>query len=359
MARKRSSTLRVPLGAGLLGLLVCCPAQAAETWGLVASLVGPNLLLDDGALVRVAPGTRILGADGTPGDRDAISRGSRVIVTYAADGSVGQLRVYAPTATQRVYLSNLAPARGAAYALTAHDGTADRSRSLVVSRATYSRPANWTQFVSEVRYDPRGTAGAPAAARFVLTDSFGEALVERVVAAGQTAALSAGLDANATDRLTLEVAPAGEGQPAREACLWLDPHFVIAAPAGTASALSRSLPQRLVDALVKALGEARMDGLAVAEFAPIRVSRDQTFLRDLNEDLLVLLGRRYRVAGVYRNRLPLGAPIPDANRTELQKLGAAFVLVGTVNARAEGTVINAAVVQLDNGALVAATSVVD
>ena len=347
------------LSAILLGLLVGSPGHSAGTWGYVASIVGPNVLLDDGSLVRLAAGTRILRADGSAGTRDTICRGSRVVVSQAADGSVTELRVYAPTAAQRVYLSNLAPARGAAYVMTVREGDTDRSRSLALARVAYTRAANWTQFVSDVCYDPRGVAGAPPAARFMLKDSFGELIAERVVSAGQMAPLNAGLDANATDRLILEAAPAGEGQLAQDACLWLDPHFVIAAPPGTASALSRSLPERLVEALTKALGETRIDGLAVAEFAPIRVNRDQTFLRDLNEDLLVLLGRKYRVAAVYRNRLPIGVPIPDANRNELQKLGAAYVLMGSVNARAEGTVINAAVVQLDGGRLVAAVSVTD
>jgi TolB-like protein len=357
-------THRVPAWSGavcalVLGLWLCSPGRPAETWGYVTSLVGPNLLLDDGSLLRLAPGTRIVRADGSAGGVESISRGGRVVATRAADGSVAELRAYAPTATQRVYLSNLAPARGAAYVTTVRDAGGERSRSLALSRVTYTRPANWTQFISEVRYDPRGATGAPAAARFTLKDSFGDVIVERVAAAGQTVALNAGLDANATDRLTLEVAPAGEGQLAQDASLWLDPHFLIPPPAGVAPGFSRTFPARLTEALIKALGETRVDGLAVAEFAPVRVNRDQSFLRDLNEDLLVLFGRTYRVAGVYRNRLPIGTPVPDANRAELQKLGAAYVLVGTVSGRGEGTVYNAAVVQLDNGALLAAVSLVD
>ncbi|MBM3474427.1 MAG: hypothetical protein FJX75_14280 [Armatimonadetes bacterium] len=279
-------------------------------------------------------------------------------MTQAADGSVTEVRTFAPRATQVVYVSNLAPVRGAAYVTTLREGGETRSRSLALSRVTYTRPANWTQFVADVRYDPRGVAGAPTAARFMLKDSFGDAIAERVVSAGQTAPLSAGLDANATDRLTLEVAPAAEGQLDQDWCVWLDPHFVAPSP-GAPAMLSREVPARLIEALTKALGETRLDGLAVAEFTPIRVSRDQTFLRDLGEDLLSLLGRKYRVAGVYRTRLPVGVPLPDANRNELQKLGAAYVLVGSVNVRAEGTVINAMVVQVDNGALVVAASIVD
>jgi TolB-like protein len=341
-----------------LGLVLSVPAVSAETWGFVASVVGPNILLDDGTLVRVSAATRVVRADGSAGKPEEISRGSRVVATQAADGSVAQLRVFAPQAAQLVYLSNLAPARGAAYVTTVGLGAETRSRSLALSRATYARAANWTQFVSDVRYDPHGAPGAPAAARFMLKDSFGDAIVERLISAGQTGPLNAGLDANATDRLTLEVAPAGEGQLEQDWCLWLDPRFVIP-PAAAPQSLAARTPQRLVEALTKALGETRIDGLAVAEFAPIRANRDQSFLRDLNEDLLVLLGRKYRVAGVYRNRLALGVPIPDGNRNELQKMGATYVLVGTVNARAEGTVIDALVVQVENGALIAGASVVD
>jgi TolB-like protein len=358
MNTNRTAVSARAAAAVALGLVLSLPAASAETWGFVASVVGPNILLDDGTLVRVSAATRVVRADGSASKREEISRGSRVVATQAADGSVAELRVFAPQAAQLVYLSNLAPARGAAYVTTVDGGTEARSRSLALARATYARAANWTQFASDVRYDPHGAQGAPASARFMLKDSFGDAIVDRVVSAGQTAPLNAGLDANATDRLTLEVAPAGEGQLEQDWCLWLDPRFVIP-PAGTPQQLSASLPQRLVGALTKALGETRIDGLAVAEFTPIRTNRDQSFLRDLNEDLVVLLGRKYRVAGVYRNRLALGAPIPDGNRNELQKLGATYVLVGTVNARAEGTVVDAVVVQVDNGALIAGASVVD
>jgi len=358
MEMKRSRTCIAGLLALLVGVLTSAPGRAAETWGFVASIVGPNVLLDDGSLVRLTAATKVLRADGSAGRREDIGRGSRLVVTQAADGSVSEVRAFAPRATQLVYVSNLAPVRGAACVTTVREGGDTRSRSLAVSRVTYTRPANWTQFVSDVRYDPRGAAGAPAAARFMLKDSFGDAIADRVVSAGQTASLNAGLDANATDRLTLEVAPAAEGQLDQDWCLWLDPHF-LAPPAGVPGPLSRQLPSRLVDALARSLGETRVDGLAVAEFAPIRVSKDQGFLRDLAEDLLVLLGRKYRVTGVYRTRLVVGAPLPDANRNELQKLGAAYVLVGSVNVRAEGTVVNAAVVQVDNGALIAAASIVD
>jgi TolB-like protein len=344
--------------AVLASLVVTPSGHCAERWGFVASIVGPNILLDDGALVRLTAGTRVLRADGSAGQRDDIGRGSRIVVTQAADGSVSEVRTFAPRATQLVYLSNLAPVRGAAYATTMRDTGGTFSRSLALSRVTYTRPANWTQFVADVRYDPRGAAGAPTAARFMLKDSFGDAIAERVVSAGQSAPLNAGLDANATDRLTLEVAPAAEGQVDQDWCLWLDPRFVAPSP-GAPAMLSREVPARLIEALTKSLGETRIDGLAVCEFTPIRVSRDQSFLRDLGEDLLALLGRKYRVAGVYRTRLAVGAPLPDANRNELQKLGAAYVLVGSVNTRAEGTVINTMVVQVDNGALIAAASIAD
>lgn len=341
--------------------LAAAPAEADnELWGFVTAVVGNSLLLDDGTLVRTGPQTRVVHADDRTGRLEEISRSSRVEVTQGADGSVSEVRVFAPRATQLVYVSILTPVRGAAYVTSTEAHGQRRLRSLALLRATYARPNNWTQFVSDVRYDPRETPGAPSAARFMLKDSFGDVIAERVLSPGETAPLNSGLDANATDRLTLEVAPAGEGALEQAWCLWLDPHFVIApGTSNIAPLFSRTLPDRLVEQLVKALGERRVDGLAIAEFTPVRISRDQTFLRDLAEDLLVRLARTYRVAGIYRTRLPVGAPISEGNRNELQKLGAAYVLVGSVSTRAEGTVVNAIVVQLDNGALVASASVVD
>jgi TolB-like protein len=337
-----------------LFLTAAAPTMAADGWGYVLQSVGPNLVLDDGTLVRLAGGTRVVRADGSALPREQIGRGSRLEISYAADGTAAEVRVQPPTLQQRVYLSNLAPQRGAACSTT----VAGRSRAVVLLRATYARPANWTQLVSEVRYDPRGAAGAPAAARFLLKDSFGDVLAERVVGAGQTALLSIGLDAGTTDRVSFEAAPAGDGQLEAEWCAWLDPYLGATPPNPTPGAAYPTRgAERLVAALAKALGETRVDGLAVCEFTPVRANRDQFYLRDLAEDLMVLLGRTFRLAGAYRTRLPVGAPIPDGNRDELKKLGAGYVLTGSVSARAEGTVLNALIVQVENGALMAAASV--
>ncbi|MGQ9732281.1 MAG: FlgO family outer membrane protein [Candidatus Zipacnadales bacterium] len=332
-------------------------AESTETWGFVVAAIGPNITLDDGTLVRLAPATRIERADHSPGDRQSIGRGSRLLVEYAADGTVARVQVFAPPAVSAVYLSNLAPARGAAYVATVVDGGRIRSRSLVLTRATYARPANWTQFRSDIRYDPGAAPGAPGAVRFSLKDSFGDLVVDRLVSAGETLPFNVGLDPNATDRLTLEVAAAGEGQLQQEWCVWLDPHFLLAPPMPTAPSLSPRTPEKLVTALNQALGETKLSGLAIAEFTPIR--RDSAFLRDLQEDLLTLLGRHHRVVGVYRKRLDVGTRLSDAERQELQKLGAAYVLVGSISWRAEGTVINATVVRVEDRTIIAAVSIED
>ena len=353
---------RACIAGVLLSLLVSVGGdaqapQSGPTWGFVSAVAGPNIMLDDGQLLRLASTTRITRADGQAAAREDIWRHKKVVATFAADGTVAEVRVFAPRSAQEHYLSNLAPVRGSANVMTVSIGGEPRSRSMALLRVTYNRPANWTQFRSEVRYDPAGAGAAPAAARFMLKDSFGDLIVDRVIAAGQTDQLTVGLDAQATDRLTLEVAPAGEGQLQQDWCLWLDPYFVTPVSSTAAQLLRKDTPERLVEALTQALGETRIDGLAVAHFTPIGVSADQFYLQDLSQDLLALLGRKFRVVGIYAKKLDVGTPLPDGNRTELQKLPAAYVLTGSVSARAEGTVLNACVVQVDNGALVASATV--
>ena len=74
---------------------------------------------------------------------------------------------------------------------------------------------------------------------------------------------------------------------------------------------------------------------------------------------MVLLGKKYRLAGHYRKQLDPGTPLTDADKKELQKLQATHVVTGSVNWRQEGVIINAVMVQVDNGALMAAVSVRD
>lgn len=343
-----------------VALAASCAAQVpSETWGLVSSIVGPNIVLDDGQLIRLQAQTAITKADGSAGKRVDINRGCRLVVTRSADGTVAQVKVFVPSATRQVFLSNTAPARGAAYVTTVQVGGSSWSRSLALLRATYTRPATYTQFRSQVRYDPRGLEGAPAAARFMLKDSFGDVIVERVLTAGGTAHLNTGLDAQATDRITLETAPAGEGMLAQEACLWLDPRFVLGTPAATPMPISKDASTKVAEALAASLGETKLGAVAVCDFKPVRPPKDQSFIQDLSRDLMVLLGKKYRLAGHYRKQLDPGTPLTDADKKELQKLQATHVVTGSVNWRQEGVIINAVMVQVDNGALMAAVSVRD
>jgi len=349
---------------GALALLVClqacgnsAPAQLPQASGFVVSLTGANLTLDDGTLVRLGPATKIVRADGTPGTRDDISRQGRIVLTYAPDGTVAEVRAFPPRSVPEVYLSNLPPMRGSAVVTAATAGGELNSHSLALFRTTYPRQWNWLQFRSAVRYDPRAATGAPGAARFALKDGFGDVIVERAVSAGETARLDIGLDAQATDRLTLEVAPLGEGPLQQDWCLWLDPRFIVDPGATPGAVLSRRTIERLAEALTTALGQTKVEHLAIAEFTPVRVPADQFFPREVSEQLLASLGRRYTVTGVVRRRIDVGAALDDGDRAELAKIGAAFAVVGSVSARQDGTVVNAVIVQVPNGAFVAAASV--
>ena len=333
--------------------------NATESWGIVRTVVGRNVVLDDGQLVRLQEGTRVIRADGNVGTREDINRGCKLTVIRAADGGVSKVQVFAPVSLDLVYLSNVAPARGTACVTTVEIGKEKKFRSLALTRATYSRPANWTQFRCQVRYDPATVKGAPAAARFMLKDSYGETIVQRVLTRGATAPLNAGLDAQATDRITLETAPAGEGTLPQEACLWLDPQFVVGVPTATPMALSKDTSTRIEAALTERLGETKLDALAIADFKPIRPPKDQSFVQDLSRDLIVILGKKYTIAGHHRKQLDPGTPLPEAEQKELEKLQASHVLTGSVNWRQEGVVVHALLVQVDNGALITAVTVRD
>ena len=345
------ATVCVPLGAR------AAPVAAPQAAGIVVSLIGPNLTLDDGTLIRLSSGTRIVRPDGSAGTRDDISRQGQVLVTYAADGSVAEVRAFPPRSTPEIYLSNLAPLRGSAVVTAARAGDDLLAHSLALFRTTYPRQGNWTQFRTEVRYEPHGQPGAPGAARFALKDSFGDLIVERVVSAGETKRLYAGLDAQATDRLTLEVTAAGQGALQQDWCLWLDPRFVFDPGPTPGTVLSPRTVERLADTLAKSLGQTKIERLALSDFAAVRVPSDQFFPRELSDQLFTLLGRKFRMAGILRRPLEVGAPLTDNDRAELGRLGAAFVTTGSVSGRPDGTVVNAVVVRVDNGAFVGAASV--
>jgi hypothetical protein len=331
-------------------------AEMRQTMGFIVTIAGPNLSLDDGSLVRLAPGTKIIRQDGTAGSADDLSRQARVIVSYAPDGTVAEVRAFRPRSVQETYLSTLAPLRGWAVVTSVGAGPDLRARSLSLVRTTYARNPNWVRFVSEIRYDPKGAPGAPGAARFGLKDSFGDLIVERVVPAGSTARFEVGLDNQATERLTLETTAAGEGALQPEWCLWLDPRFV-QYPTGPPVAMpSPRVVERLADALVKSLGQAAAERLAVAEFTPWNVPADQFTPREVSEQLLTLLGQRLKVVGVMRRRPEVGAPLSDADRQELARMGASLVVSGSITGRPDGTVLNAVIVRVSDGALIGAAS---
>ncbi|HJN17262.1 MAG TPA: hypothetical protein QGH10_17285 [Armatimonadota bacterium] len=338
---------------------LAAPDAGADTWGFVRSFAGSNIVLDDGQLVRLTPGTRIIRADGSAATRADIARTSKVEVTFAADGGVAQVQVYAPGAIPEVHLSNLPPVRGSAYVTEVGVAGKTYSRALAALRATYARPATYTQLRTGIHYDPKGIAGAPAAARFMLKDSFGDVLVDRVLATGASATLNMGLDAQATDRITLEVAPAGEGSLPQEACLWLDPRMTVGQLLPAPLGLTAGAPKRLADALIQKLGETKLGPMAVCDFAPIRGRGDNYMMRDLSEDLMVLLMGQTPVAGAYRKALAPGVLIADADKKAIQTVGATTVLTGSVNWRPEGIVVNAIIVNVEDGQLIASASILD
>jgi TolB-like protein len=162
-----------------------------------------------------------------------------------------------------------------------------------------------------------------------------------------------GLDAQATDRLTLAVT-GGEGQLRQEWCVWLDPQFLTAWTPGPLHAVRQATVDQLVAGLVQAPAE-NVTGVAIAPFVPTRLPSNEP-IADLQADLIVGLGRHRPVLGPYGTALDPGAPLDAKNKQALQKAGASHVVTGSVSLRPDGLTINTMLVQVDNNAILAAAT---
>jgi hypothetical protein len=114
----------------------------------------------------------------------------------------------------------------------------------------------------------------------------------------------------------------------------------------------QSTVRALLADLKRGLQERQPEPMAIPLFVGLRVPDDQA-LRDLQEDLVVAATGQFPVAGKSNQRPELGLPLSDGVRAEFTKLGAKCALVGSVSLRGEMTVVNAALVDLGNGEILA------
>ena len=346
--------------------LLCLPAAApaqgvapTSTWGIVESVNGPYVTLDDGSVYRLRADTPVRKGDGSAGAAADILRGSKVVLDLDRHGVPVGVQVSAPRAVREVYLANLAPMRGAASALQVVVDGQIHARALAAVRTVYARPTTYTAFRTEVRYAPVPAPGAPGAVRFAVRDGLGTTLCERVVRAGETLRMGIGLDAQAGDRLLLEATPEGGGGELRQAwCLWLD--ACLQADTGVGPPQARlQAADRLVAALQQT-GRIPLEArVAVAQFrfVHVREGNDNDAVRDLQDDLLTRLGRVFAAAGKLPKQLEVGIKPADADRDQLKQMGAGYVLIGTLSTRAEGNQLSGVIVDSATGAIAAGASV--
>jgi len=338
-----------------VGPLSAQQAQPLPTWAYVEAVDGQNVMLENGSILRLGAQTAILKADGSAGTRQDIQQGAKIVFKSPQAGALDSIQVFPPPAVPEVYLYDLPPQRGGASGAPMPAEGKLWPKSIATLRASYQRQFSWRRFDSGVLYEPMKAEGAPTSVVFTVVDEVGDALLELALAAGETGHISLSLPTQTSQRLSLQVRPVGEGELRQEWCWWLDPHFVASQAQAPRWTISLTTTKALVEALAPALANAQAGKVAVASFNPVRVPDEQA-LRDLQDDLFVALGQKGSAAARYDKRMIIGQPLSDADRGQLKKLGATSVLVGSVSERAEGTVVNAVLLNVDSGAIVGAAT---
>jgi hypothetical protein len=335
--------MSLPMGAG--------DAQRLLTWAYVEAVDGRTILLDDGSVLRLGAGAAIRRADGSTGTTEDLARGAKIVFETPHAEGLESLQVFPPRGPQAIYLYDLPTERGGASGAPAPAEGRLWPKSVAAVTASYQRSKYWERFETRVLYQPTKAPDAPAKALFAVLDDLGVPLVETVVPAGETRDVALGFSATASPHIVLQARPVGAGELRQEWCWWLDPHFVGARPAAARWTVALSSVEALTESLRPALADERAGKVAVAVFSAAR-GTDAYALQDLQDDLFVAVGRNGATAGKYSGKgLEIGELLSDKEQDALEKLGATSVLVGSVSQRTEGTIINAALVHVESGAI--------
>ncbi|MBM3501862.1 MAG: hypothetical protein FJX74_24680 [Armatimonadetes bacterium] len=344
------STALVGLASALsLSFAQGAPPAAGLTWGYIDNVDGAALTLDDGTTITLAEGVKIVRLDGSEGSAADIAKGLRVELHLDAQGAATRLELLPAPLAPEAYLTALT-VRGATGA-RATVGGRTYPRSLSAIKASFVGQANMAALVGGVAFLPPKDA-KPAAARFAVLGPTSDVLFERTVKAGESGDFRLNFTPGRADAYTLLVAPVGEGTLQPEWCVWLDPRLVAPLPTPQGVGVLRSTAGALLADLRAALGERQPGPMAVALFVPLRVRDDQA-LQDLQEDLVVGAVGSLPVVGKCAQRPEPGMPLPDAAKAEAGKLGAKSLLVGSVSDRGDGLVVNAVLVDVESGQIIA------
>ena len=332
------------------------PQPGRTTWGYIEAVEGQAITLDDGMILRLTDATQIVRTDGTPGDLADAVKSLKAVAQIGKDGAVARLELFRRPAWQETYLATTSTAGANIVSATIDGRTYPRSLAMLRGAFKYTSQYGRASLEGDVTYRPDAGApskGAapPASVRFSVL-SAGEVCFERTVAANEVAHFR--ITWGQGERtFTLLATPEGQGTLRPGWCIWLDPRFTAgpSAPTGGFFIYQRTT-RALLEQLRTALGETKVEAIAIAQLGNIRVS-DSRALAELQEDLVVLGAQSLDVLGKYGGALELGVPIADKQRGELQKLGAKYVLVGTVSDRGNLVVVNAALVRVETNEVVA------
>ena len=319
-------------------------------WGYVDTVDGQTLTLDDGSTVTLTDGTTIValgGAAGTPAD---ITRGVKAEVHLDAEGNATRVELLPAPLAPEYYLSTLT-VRGATVVTARVDGRV-YPRSLSAIKAPFAGRPDAVSLQGGIAYQPPKEAKAPSAATFAVVNAANDMLFQRTVKAGEAAPFKLNFPPGTAQALTLTVSPVGEGVLRPDWSLWLDPKLVGPLPAQAGIGVLQGTARALLDDLKGALGETDPGPMAVALFGVARLRDDQS-VRNLQEDLVIGAMRLFQVVGKSSQRIELGQPLTDAHKKDLAKLGAKCVLLGTISDRGGLLVVNAALMEAENGQILA------
>jgi hypothetical protein len=225
-------------------------------------------------------------------------------------------------------------------------------RSLAAIKATFTGRPDTVTFQGALAYLPPEGAKAPGAATFAVVNPANDTLFQRTVNSGEVADFRLNHPAGQAQVLTLVATPVGEGALQPEWCLWLDAKLTAPLPAVSGMTVFPATVQKLLADLRAALGEKQPGPMVVTLFTGLRV-RDNQMLPDLQEDLVVYALGAFQVAGKSAQRPEIGMPLADAVKTDVAKIAAKCVLVGTVSDRQDLLVVNVALVEIETGAILA------
>jgi hypothetical protein len=310
------------------------PTEQARLAGtVVRASRAEGLALDSGLSAPVADGLQLAGA----AELESVWPGDLVELVRDENGLVTHLWVL-PRLAQRVPLWQAATPQSPVSRFWWEHGGEAYPDSLHAAEATFGLQRPATALEATVAFECP-TAGETA--EFTVLDNEKAVIWAKRLAAGTSAALRCPLLKGGS--LTLRCRLNGDRAPDDQQCVWGNPAIVLR-ELGLIP-LHPSAADDLVGQL--AAGLAGVDAGAIGLALPRVHGLSPSVARDLQQDLLVAVGRAHRVVGV----LPWEADrdLSDAQRQQAQAASIASVLVSEVRYSPDGTMVKAALVHAASG----------